>query len=877
MAMPDPAALLPLAESVADGSAVDWDAAEARAIGDQRGVIRQLRILANLGGLHRSLPADPRDLPPASVARRANRAPAIGSWAHLALVERLGGGAFGDVYRAWDRHLEREVALKLLRVEESTDDPQASRIAMEGRLLARVRHSNVIAVHGVAVHEQRVGLWMELIRGATLEQLLLKQGPFSAREASLIGIDLCRALAAIHAAGLVHRDVKAQNVMREDGGRLVLMDLGTGREIDPRRHHALPDLAGTPLYLAPEIFGGASASERSDLYSLGVLLYHLVTGSFPVRATTIEELQEGHAKAAGVRLRDARADLPTAFVRVVDRATTSDPDRRYASAGVLEADLVEALDDTATPTAASAPTATPRTWPASWRRTGILAASLVVLLGLGALLWPALRGRPVPGGLPGPIRSIAVLPLANLSGDPAQEYFADGMTDELIGTLGRLGGVNVISRTSAMQFKDSRKPLPEIARALHVDAVLEGSVLVTPGAGPQEQNGAQRVRINARLIDAGADTQLWDRTFERVVADVLALQREVARAVTDGIQVRLTSEQQQFLGQAGGQNAAAQDFEAFNLYLKGRYDWNTRTEEGLNRSVQYFQAAIDRDPRFALGYTGLADAYNVLATYGFVPRTEGLRRSSVAASKALELDDSLAEAHAALAFVHNQRLEWDAAKVDFTRALSLKPGYAAGHHWYANYLLQLGRFPEATAEINRALALDPLSIGVNGALGSILLVVRRYDAAIGQLEKTLQMDPAFTRARMVLAEAFAHKGEYQRALAEITRAAALAGGGGPELRADIGYIEAVSGRRAEALRIVEDLTNRYRRNEDGAAGGLTVVYAGLRETDRAFEWLERARVLADPVLPDLKTDPRFDNLRADPRFGKFLASVGFTQ
>jgi serine/threonine protein kinase len=286
--MSDPAALLPLAESIADGMPVDWLAVEGRASDEEQGVIRQLRILANLAALHRSLPANPNESLPATIGRRSQSAPAIGNWAHLALVERLGRGTFGEVYRAWDRHLEREVALKLLHLSDSAgaiEDPQSSRIAREGRLLARVRHPNVITVHGVEVHEGRVGLCMELIRGTSLEELLLKRGPFSAREASLIGIDLCRALASIHASGLIHRDVKAQNVMREDGGRIVLMDLGTGREIDPDGRYALPDLAGTPLYLAPEIFDGAPASENTDLYSLGVLLYHLVTGSFPVRDT----------------------------------------------------------------------------------------------------------------------------------------------------------------------------------------------------------------------------------------------------------------------------------------------------------------------------------------------------------------------------------------------------------------------------------------------------------------------------------------------------------------------------------------------------------------------------------------------------------------
>src|SRR5438128_6371520 len=339
MAIAEPIDLLPLAESVADGSAIDWDAVEAGTSEDKRGIVRQLRLLSELASLHRSQP-DPEQTHDATACRGATAA-AMGSWAQLDLFERLGGGSFADVYRAWDRHLERDVALKLLRIDEPFADPLTSRVTAEGRLLAKVDHPNVVTVHGVAVHNRRVGLWMELVRGATLEERLKAQGPFSAREAVLVGIDLCRALAAIHAAGLLHRDVKAQNVMREAGGRIVLMDLGTGREID---RSLSSDMAGTPLYLAPELLVAGIASERTDLYSLGVLLYHLVTGAFPVRGATVDELRTAHAKGLVVRLRDARADLPTAFVRVVERAIATDPERRYASAGALEADLVHALD-----------------------------------------------------------------------------------------------------------------------------------------------------------------------------------------------------------------------------------------------------------------------------------------------------------------------------------------------------------------------------------------------------------------------------------------------------------------------------------------------------------------------------------------------------
>jgi TolB-like protein len=295
---------------------------------------------------------------------------------------------------------------------------------------------------------------------------------------------------------------------------------------------------------------------------------------------------------------------------------------------------------------------------ASWRQKGLLLAALALTLVLAAITWPLLRGSRPPASVPGAIQSIAVLPLANLSGNPSQEYFTDGMTDQLIGTLGRLSGVSVISYTSVMQFKGAKKPLPEIVTALNVDAVLEGSVLLVPGNSQAQSASPSRVRINARLIQAGTGTQLWDRTFEAVVGDVLALQSEVARAVADGIGLRLTA-QRQPRGQTG------QDFNTFDLYLRGRYYWNMRTPEGLQRSIQYFREAIDRDPGYALGYAGLADAYNLLAGYGLAPRDEALRQGSAAATRALELDDELAEAHASLAFIHDERREWNAADAGF--------------------------------------------------------------------------------------------------------------------------------------------------------------------------------------------------------------------
>jgi TolB-like protein/Tfp pilus assembly protein PilF len=460
------------------------------------------------------------------------------------------------------------------------------------------------------------------------------------------------------------------------------------------------------------------------------------------------------------------------------------------------------------------------------------------------------------------------LPLANLSGDPSQQYFADGMTDELISTLGRLDGLEVISRTSVMRFQGSTTPLPEIAKTLNAGAVLEGSLLVLAGGGG-EPAGSRRVRINARLLRAGTDTQLWNRTFERELTDVLRLQSEIAAAVAEGVGVRLLQD-----GTAPGPAAGqTQSPDAFDLYLRGRYQWNLRTAEGLKHSMQYFREAADRDPKFARAHAGLADAYTLLPIYGMVPRAQALKQAEAAARTALELDGSLAEAHASLGLIQMERLEWAAAASSFDRALELRPSYASAHHWRAAYLVRHGRIDESLTEIDRARDLDPLSAVVAAQRSAILLQARRYDEAIAQAGEALRLDPNYTRIRLAIAQAHALKGDYPRALAE-TSAIAAAGGTGVELSAIIGYIHARAGRRAEARKAADGLAGQFRTNQDGAAYGAAVVHAGLREPDRVFEWLERARTSGDNAIADLKSDPRFDGVRTDPRFEKLLASIG---
>jgi eukaryotic-like serine/threonine-protein kinase len=858
------AALLALAESIADGAAVDWDAAEAGATPEERAVIRQLRVLSDLAGLHRSMPSPVDET--TSMARKTAAAPAIGSWAHLALIERLGGGTFGDVYRAWDRHLEREVALKLLRAERADDDLNTSRIANEGRLLARIRHGNVVCVHGVAVHDQRVGLWMELVRGVTLEQQVAANGPFSAREAAMIGVDLCRALASIHAAGLIHRDVKAQNVMREDGGRIVLMDLGTGREAGAHGRGAMRELAGTPLYLAPEIFAGSAASALTDVYSLGVLLYRLVSGSFPVRATTVDELEARHAEGALVHLRDVRADLPSAFVRVVDRAIAPEPARRYQSAGELEAALLESLAEITPPIAVALPSEPVQDRSRRWSRAAAIAGGAAAALLVAIVAWPAIRNRLPATVAASGIHSLAVLPFVNVSADPRQEYFADGMTDELIGVLGTMPNVTVISRTSVMQFKGSTKTVGEIARALHVDAVLEGSVRVVDGGSPSGGSG-RRVRLNARLVYAGSDSPAWSRTFESIVEESAALHQQIAGAIAERTASRAVVRAPQ---------SPTLDFTVYDLYLRGRHAFNRRSKEGLEQAIQYFQQAIAVDPNYAKAYAGLGDAFTMLALYDFVPYAEAIPHAQRAATRALELDATLGEAYASLGLVHDSRLEWNAADNAFRHALDLNPGDASSHHWFATHLSARGYFAEAFRELNKAALLDPLSSQIVGERAMVFVLSRRYGEAIAEADKAVQMDPRLIRPRVLIARAYLLQREFDRASAALDAAAALDPDNG-EVRIFTACLQAMSGREGEAAQTAQALGERYLTMHEGHASDVADVYACLGDRDGAFEWLDRARLARDPWLAWVQFDPVLDALRSDTRYSSFLASLGMTQ
>ena len=500
------------------------------------------------------------------------------------------------------------------------------------------------------------------------------------------------------------------------------------------------------------------------------------------------------------------------------------------------------------------------------KKSPVLVAATVgvfAVLALGAIAFVMNRGGQAKKAGESPITSIAVLPLKNLSGNPEQEYFADGMTEELIGRLANIHGLRVISRTSAMPFKDTRQPIPEIARTLQVDALLEGSVI----------REGDRVRVNAQLIRGATDEHIWAEEYQRDYRNVLTLQEELAKTIAQKIMISLTPEEQ-----AGLSTPVTVDPEVHESYLKGRYYLNQRTEDALKRSIGYFQESIDKDPNYALGYCGLADAYALLGFRGRVPSQQSLSQAKAAVLKAIALDGSLADAHASLGFLaETHEWDWATAEREYKRALELNPNDARTHNWYAGYLTYVGRFDEGIEEAKRARELDPLSLLFNNALAGRLLAAGRYDEALQQVRETLDLDPHFAPAHQTLGWAYLNHGKRQDAIQEFQEAVKLSGRDDTNMMLDLGFAYAVAGNRDEARRILAKLKQLH---HSGLvpSGSVGILYGALGNKDEAFRWLDQAYGERDPELTYLKVrNRRFEPLRGDARFQGLIRRVGLPE
>ena len=859
------ARLVEIGQAISDGTPIDWDGLAKDQTDAEREILRELRLVAEIVDLHRRTHTSQADdaKPEAPAARPGLGAKAVSAavtseweeqWGHLRLLEKLGFGAFGDVYRAWDSRLDREVALKLIRQRQSGSGPSPTSVIEEGRLLARVRHPNVVTVFGAERVGDRVGVWMELIQGRTLEDLIRERGVFGAREAMLIGIDLCRALSAVHRAGLLHRDVKSQNVMREDGGRIVLMDFGTGRERIQPDGALVRDFAGTPLYLAPEVLRGQSASAPSDIYSLGVLLFRIVSDGFPVRAKTLHDVRAAHERGDRVPLTDLRPDLPDVLVQVIERAIAFDPTQRYQSAGAMEQALSAALAlvPAERPLTQQEPPPT-RHWMTTAALTLATAAiGIALLMGIGVLKPQWWFGGSA-------LRRIAVLPFENRSGD-SNQHVVDGITDLLNVNLAGIGSFEVIASTSSRTYRGSNKTAPQIARDLRVDYVVEGSML---------RNGDDVV-LAVSLVDPAGQVQL-SRSWQRTILNVLAFQGEIAQAIAERIAVTLTPEEQQRLAPPVLPTSA----EAQDAYLRGRFALTGPTTDRVEAAVQWLEEAVRLDPSYALAQADLADAYIRLAnTSTLLPRGESVGRAKAAALKAISLQRGLANPHVALARAQFYfDWDWPTAGASFIRALELNPSHADAHEHYAYYLAAQARLDEAMAEARRARDIDPLSPRRNTSVAGILFYARRPAEAIPELQRALSLNSGFATAHFGLGRSYAALKDFTEAIAAIERS--LEPGREVGRLAELARIYADAGRPTDARRVLDEILARTTTSSARVSPDtLAYVYVALGEYDRAFDLLQQAVADRSSGLLWLKVDPRVDAIRHDSRFAALVSRVG---
>jgi len=836
-------AVLELLSSIADSSPVNWQDVESRTAPADAEVLEALRVIAGVAEVHRThgglAPVGGVATTSALASRRSrliNTSVTEGArWGGLEIRGKLGEGSFAEVFLAYDPRLQRQVALKLLK-------HGAARAMAEARALARVEHECVVRVYGAEVHNGRMGLWMELVEGRTLETILRERGQFGARESSLIGQDLCRALAAVHQAGLTHGDVKAQNVMREEGGRTVLMDFGAGRRNEDR---SVRPVTGTPIYMAPELLANDGLpTVASDIYSLGVLLFHIVTARFPFEGASVEALQMAQSQGESIRLHDLRPGLPDGFVRVVERALALDPNDRFRTAGEAQAALASVLG-----IKGPAPSVPLRaTYRRLWRWAMIPAAlALTAILSL-VWRWPVAPSTPAPAS-----QSIAVLPFRDIGADAGAAYYSEGLSDDITAQLARLASVRVVSGISVRRYRNTDRSASEIGRDLNVRRLVTGSVRLS----------GDRLRVVVEVVDCATSEQLWAGTFERPRADVMIIQASIIQDVAKALKGALSAQDARRL------ERRPIEYRAFELYLQGRYYWNLRTPDGLRTSIDYFTQARQIDDRSALPDTGLADAHMLAAFYHLERPAIAHAEAEAAAVRAIQLEPDLAEAHAALGSVRLDQFRWEEARLSLTRAIELNPSYASAHHWYALWLVEHGRFEEALAEIRDARVADPFSQALAAAEAYIRHVARSYDAALNAYQNVLRLDPTNFQALEGIVEAHAARGSVPDALRALTNAQQVSGR--PEdLRVLAAYVYALARDGRQARQLLTQAEAAQPENQCDIAA----VYAALGDADRAFEWLDRAVHEHDAMLGYLRVDPKFDPLRDDSRFAVILGRIG---
>ncbi len=770
---------------------------------------------------------------------------------HYRIVEQIGEGGMGVVYRARDERLQRDVALKVLPGAPADRDSRA-RLLREARSASALNHHHICTIHDVGHVEGVDFIVMEYVAGRPLNELISAPG-LPSDAVARYGGQIADALVHAHARGVVHRDLKTANVVVTNEGRVKVLDFGLALRSAAAEPAAGTTsawsssggevIAGTPLYMAPEVLRGERADARSDIWGLGVILFEMATGQRPFQGSTQLEVIGAILHQPHLPL---PAQVPAPLRAAIQRCLEKEPGRRFQRATQVR-DALQA--------AATAPAPRPRRLRA---RPALVWGAVALVVGLVGL-WAGLAWVVSPGS----ITSLVVLPFDNVSGDPQQEYLAAGMNDELITELARTERLRVISRTSCLHYKGTKKPLAQVMRELGVQAAVEGSVA----------RSGDRVRISARLVDAG-DRTLWADKYESDMRDVLALQAELATDIAHEIKVKVDPAIGRELQQEILRLRRLGNPELYPRYLEGRFALNQRGPQDAQKALRCFDEILANDSTNALAWSGRADVYSLLGSYGGLPPRSAYETARQAALRALGLDPWIAEAHTSMAFVLESD-DWDraGAEKEFKRAIQVNPSYAEARHWYALFLARGGRLEEARAEIQRALRVDPVSVRIIGAQGTIDFIARRPDLAIARYQEALKLDPGFAVGHYGLGRAYQQTGDHARAVAEIEEAARLAPGL-PTAQAALAHAYALAGRRSEARRMVARL-ERLSKERYVTPVGIALVHLALGDRRRALVWLEQGCEARDHYLVDLKTDPAYDGLRGDSRFQAMLRRVGF--
>jgi eukaryotic-like serine/threonine-protein kinase len=819
---------------------------------------------------------------------------------HYRIVQKLGAGGMGEVYLAEDTRLDRQVAIKFLPPESMADEQARSRLLQEAKAAAKLDHPNICSIYEVGEEDGRSFIAMQYVEGETLAARIERK-PLELRDALHVAVQVADALADAHARGIIHRDIKPQNIMITPRGQVKVMDFGVAKVISQRSElesgadtqilMTEPGLIlGTIPYMSPEQVRGESLDVRTDIFSFGVVLYEIVSGHQPFvsesTATTITAILMRDPPPLG----RYSSDVPDELQWIATKALRKNREDRYQTVKDLHSDLSslkqrlefeaerersELTDVGGSPRAGTGGRQIAETAEQPMSATGDDAAARTTFhaghqisrfrkhmaaFGVGTLALIALAATALflMARSGKAIDSVAIMPFTNVGADPNTEYLSDGITESLISNLSRLANLKVMSHSSVFRYKGREIDPQAVGRELKVRAVLTGRVV-------QRGDG---LSISLELVDAQDNRQLWGEQYNRRLADILQLQTEISREVSEKLRLKLTGEEQKRLAKPYTENP-----EAYQFYLKGRFHWSKVNEEGLKKAIEYFNQAIEADPNYALAYTGLADAYNVQALIGIAPPKEVWPKAKSALEKALALDDTLAEAHGTSGAM-KLFFEWDwpGAERELRRAIQLNPNLGGAHDLYCTYFQVIGRLDEAMSESKRAQELEPLSAVISGNLVYTYYFMRQYDAAIEQYRKTSELDPNFLPTLFLLGQAYERKGMYDQAIAECQKALRIHEHD-PAIISVLGYVYAVSGRKSEAQKLLNELMESWKQRYFSPID-VALVYTGLGDRDQAFAWLDRAYEARDPNLIGVNVERELDSLRSDPRFIDLLRRIG---